>query len=268
MVSTIRVGVAQVPQTPDLRKNLDKALETIGEAADLGVQLLCFPETHLSGYRVGIQQPQTPLPRGQLEAAEMRVAGRCRELSMGVIVGTETPDPAGQEKPFNSALVFDRDGRRLAVHHKSRLTPKDALAYAPGKGPTRFDFGGIHMGIVICFEGFRFPETTRELAKSGAKIVFHPQFNHIFPGMAWKKPVQESLIVARAAENTLYFVSANMCHPRNNCRSLIVGPDGLIMEASRLGEEMLLVADLELERATHAFLVDDPEAQGKALAEI
>ena len=267
-MSTIRVGVAQVPQTPDLSENLEKALQTMNRAADRGVQLLCFPETHLTGYRVGILEPNSPLQAERLQEAELQVAGRCRELSIGAIVGTETPHPEGKEKPFNSAVVFDREGRRLAVHHKSRLTPKDALAYSAGEGPTRFEFAGIPMGMVICFEGFRFPETTRELARWGAKIVFHPQFNHVLPGMAWKKPVQEALIVARAAENTLFFISANMCHPLNNCRSLIVGPDGLIMEASRLGEEMLLVADLELERATHAFLMEDPEARSHALAEL
>ena len=267
-MSTIRVGVAQVPQTPDLAQNLGKALETMDRAADRGVQLLCFPETHLTGYRVGILEPQIPLLLERLREAELQLACRCRELSMGAIVGTETPDPEGKKKPFNSAVVFDQEGQRLVVHHKSQLTPKDALAYSPGDGPTRFEFAGIPMGIVICFEGFRFPETTRELARWGAKIVFHPQFNHVFPGMEWKKPVQESLIVARAAENTIYFVSANMCHPRNNCRSLIVGPDGLIIEVSSLRKEMLLVADLELERATHAFLLDDPGARSKALAEL
>lgn len=124
------------------------------------------------------------------------------------------------------------------------------------------------MGVVICFEGFRFPETTRELAKAGAKVVFHPQCNHFYPNMEWKLPVHEALIVARAAENTVYFVSCNMSHPRNNCRSLVVGPDGLIVAASTLGREMLLAADVEPEKATHAFLKDDPAAMMKALAEM
>jgi predicted amidohydrolase len=86
--------------------------------------------------------------------------------------------------------------------------------------------------------------------------------------MEWKLPVHEALLVARAAENTIYFVSANMCHPRNNCRSLIVAPDGLIKEASILNREMLLVADLNPDLATHAFLQDDPVQMMRALAEM
>ena len=123
------------------------------------------------------------------------------------------------------------------------------------------------MGLVICFEGFRFPETTRSLARAGARIVFHPQFNHVLPNMGWKLPVHEALLTARAAENSIYFVSANMRHPRNNCRSLIIGPDGLILQASELGEEALLMADLDPRKANHAFLHDDPAAMAKALAE-
>lgn len=261
----IRIGVAQVPPTRHLKANEDKVVEVMDKAAGAGVELLCFPETHLPGYRVGILNTDAPCDKPGLAAATERVAARCQALSMGVILGTETPNAGG--KPYNSALVLDQNGDVLALHHKSRLTPKDALAYTPGPGPTPFVFKGIPMGLVICFEGFRFPETVRQLARSSARIVFHPQFNHVLPGMEWKLPVHEALLVARAAENTIYFISANMCHPRNNCRSLVIAPDGLIQQASILGQEMLLVADLDPALATHAFLQDDPVMMMKALAE-
>ena len=265
-MATIRIGVAQVTQTHDLEVNLDKALEYMEQAATQAVELLCFPETHLASYRVGVLPPETPCDEVGLARATEIIAAKCRELSLGVILGTETPNPGCN--PYNSALIINEQGQVIALHHKSRITPKDALGYSSGSGPTAFTFKNIPMGIVICFEGFRFPDTTRALAKGGAKIVFHPQFNHVMPGMEWKLAVHEALLVARAAENTIYFVSANMCHPRNNCRSLIIGPDGLIQEASVLGKEMLLVADLDTKRATHAFLQDDPVETAKALAEM
>ena len=264
-MDTIRVGVAQIPQTGQIQQNLVTALAMIERAANEGIELLCFPETHLSGYRVGVSLPDAPCDTNTLEQAHAEIAAACRNQSIGVIVGTETPN--GNNKPFNSAVVFDRQGGHLAVHHKSRLTPGDALGYSAGTEQTLFECKGIKMGIVICFEGFRFPETTRSLARAGARIVFHPQFNHVLPNMEWKLPVHEALLTARAAENTIYFVSANMCHPRNNCRSLIIGPDGLILQASELGEEALLMADLDPRKANHAFLHDDPAVMAKALAE-
>ena len=264
-MDTIRVGVAQIPQTGQIQQNLATALAMIQRAAGEGVELLCFPETHLAGYRVGVSLPQAPCDTQALGQARTAIAAACRDHSIGAIVGTETPN--GNDKPFNSAVVFDRQGRPLAVHHKSRLTPGDALGYSAGTAQTPFDFKGIQMGLVICFEGFRFPETTRSLARAGARIVFHPQFNHVLPKMEWKLPVHEALLTARAAENSIYFVSATMCHLRNNCRSLIIGPDGLILQASELGKEALLIEDLDPRKANHAFLHDDPADIAKALAE-
>ncbi len=265
-MTPIRIGAAQVPPTPDLDQNLAKTVEYMGKAASEGVAIICFPETHLPGYRSGILDPEEPCDEEGLAEAVAQVSATCRELSIGVVLGTETPNPGA--RPFNSALVIDQDGETIALHHKSKLTPKDSLAYTPGTGPTMFTFADIPMGVVICFEAFRFPETTRRLATAGAQIVFHPQFNHVLPRMEWKLPVHEALLVTRAAENTLHFVSTNMSHPRNNCRSLLIAPDGLIQEASVLGEEMLLVADLDPELATHAFLHDDPNEMAKALAEL
>lgn len=265
-MDTLRIAVAQIPQTDRIAENVSAALAMMERAAEEDVEILCFPETHLAGYRVGVSRPEVPCDEKALDRALAQVAGACRRHSMGAIVGTETPN--GADKPFNSAVVFDQQGETLAVHHKTHLTPGDALGYAPGTEPTLFEFKGVTMGLVICFEGFRFPEATRSLGRAGARIVFHPQFNHVLPNMEWKLPVHEALLTARAAENTLYFVSANMCHARNNCRSLIIGPDGLILEASELGKEALLVADIDPQKANHAFLKDDPATMAKALAEV
>jgi predicted amidohydrolase len=264
-VDTIRIGIAQVSPSAELPANLAKTLEYVDAAADAGVDLVCFPETHLPGYRVGVLDPGIPPDEAGLARALETVAQRCRARAIGACIGTETPLPGA--KPHNSAVVIGRDGEVLARHHKSQLTPRDQLGYTPGSGPTPFEFDGVAMGVVICFEGFRFPETTRALARDGAKIVLHPQFNHVLSGAAWKLPVHEALITARAAENTIFFVSANMAHPRNNCRSLVVAPDGLVQAASELGREMLISADLDLDKATHAFLKTDPADRMRALAE-
>ncbi len=262
----IRIGAAQVVQTADIRTNTAKVLEYMERGKDKRIELLCFPETHIAGYRVGMLTPDAPVDADGLARSSEAIRAKARELSMGVIFGTETPNPGG--KPFNSAQVVNEKGELLAVHHKSRLTPADAQAYAfPESGPTAFMFRGIPMGVVICFEGYRFPENVRMLAKDGAKIVFHPQCNHFFKGMAWKLPVHEALLTARAAENTLWLVSSNMSHPLNNCRSLVIGPNGLIRDAAILGQEMLVWTDADPDLATHAFLKDNLDDMARALGE-
>ena len=60
-MSIIKIGCAQVPQTAEIETNLSKALEFIEKADAKGVELLCFPETHLAGYRVGVLTPDAPV---------------------------------------------------------------------------------------------------------------------------------------------------------------------------------------------------------------
>jgi predicted amidohydrolase len=109
------------------------------------------------------------------------------------------------------------------------------------------------VGVVICFEGLRFAETTAECVRNGAQIIFHPQNNTTRPN-DWKIPVHHAMIVTRAAENTVWFASCNAClEPYQNCRSMIVAPDGRIHGQTELKREELLVRDIDVERATRAM---------------
>jgi predicted amidohydrolase len=256
-----KIGLAQCRQTGDLATNAATIRHFLQEASRAGVQILCFPETQTVGYRVDIATPNLPVPVAQLEDLHGEVARFCGRAGMGCILGTETPlapDPH-QGKPRNSALVISEAGTILGVHHKTRLTPLDAVAYSPGNSIETFTLFGITVGVVICFEGFRFPETTRECVRQGAQIVFHPQNNTTRPN-DWKVPVHQALIVTRAAENTIWFASCNACLiPHQNCHSLIVAPDGQVQAQSELKQEQLLVAEIDVDQATRAMFRYDLE---------
>ena len=256
-MSSLRIALAQCRQTADFDANAATIFRMLDEAARQRVQIVCFPETQTVGYRVDIATPEQPVPVERLEELHNRVAERCGRLGMACILGTESPlesDPRGG-KPHNSALVVSETGRILGVHHKTRLTPLDALAYSPGQGFQTFDLFGIRVGVVICFEGLRFAESTRECVRQGAQIVFHPQSNTTRPN-DWKVPVHHAMIVTRAAENTVWFASCNAClEPHQNSRSLIVAPDGQIWAQTELRREELLVGDLDVARATRAMFL-------------
>ena len=67
---------------------------------------------------------------------------RCGELELACILGTETPSASGG-KPHNSALVIAETGRILGVHHKTKLTPLDAIAYTPSNSIETFELLGV-----------------------------------------------------------------------------------------------------------------------------
>ena len=144
-------------------------------------------------------------------------------------------------------------------------TPLDAIAYTPGRTFETFDLWGVKVGVVTCFEGFRFPETTREVVRQGAQLVFQPQNNTTRPN-DWKVPIHHAMIVTRAAENTIWFASCNAClSPHQNCSSLVVAPDGVIVAQSALKREELVVADIDIDRATQAMFRYDLEGRAELL---
>lgn len=255
----LRLAVAQTRQTADFDENARTIERFVEEAGRQGVNLLCFPETQTVGYRVDIATPDTPCPVEKLETLHARVAERCGKLGMACVLGTEMPAPEPGSKPYNSALVINERGEILGAHHKTKLTPLDAVAYSPGDSIETFDLCGVKVGVVICFEGFRFAETTAECCRQGAQIVLHPQNNTTRPN-DWKVPVHHAMIVTRAAENTIWFASCNaFLDPHQNCCSMIVAPDGQIKAQAELLREELVVADIDVDLATQAMYKYDLE---------
>ena len=254
-MQTLRIGLAQCRQVDDFDANAATIFRFIDEAAEAGVQILCFPEAQTVGYRVDIVAADAPVPVAKLHDLHDRVARRCGELKMACILGTEIPhesDPH-KNKPYNSTLIISESGEILGTHHKARLTPLDAVAYSPGETFDAFELCGVTIGVVICFEGFRFAETTQECVRRGAQLIFHPQNNTTRP-LDWKIPVQHAMITTRAAENTVWLASCNCCHvPHQNCRSMIIAPDGRVHAQARMKHEEILVSDIDIDLATRAM---------------
>ncbi len=263
----LKIALAQCRQTADFDANAETIFRWLDEAGRARAQIVCFPETQTVGYRVDISTPDRQVPVEQLDDLHRRVARRCGELGLACVLGTETPlesKPLGG-KPYNTALVISERGEILGAHHKTKLTPLDAVAYSPGRSIETFHLWGITVGVVICFEGFRFPETTRECVRQGAQLVFHPQNNTTRPN-DWKIPIHQAMIVTRAAENTIWFASCNAClTPHQNCRSLVVAPDGTVAAQSELQREQLVVADIDIDRATRAMFRYDLNACAELL---
>ncbi len=262
-MKSIKVAAAQVHQSNDVVSNCAKALAFIDRAAAEGVQIVCFPEAHLPGYRVDVTSADAPVQTSELEHSLVLIGDRCRRHRIACLIGSERL--TNGECIRNTVYVINEEGALLGCHDKTILTPLDAIAYTPGQGFDVWGLHGIQVGVVTCFEGFRFAETSRECVLKGAQIVFHPQNNTTRPGLAWKLPVHEAMIVTRAAENTVFFVSVNMACQHQNSRSLMVGPDGVIIGATRLRREELLVRDLDVDESTRAMALFEGSGMARML---
>jgi predicted amidohydrolase len=266
-MNELRIALAQCRQTAAMENNIEIILSYIEKASEEAVKIICFPEAQLVGYRGSIIPSSTPVFPDKIDQAHRIIADFCGQKGIGCILGTEIPlqtDPF-HGKPYNSAIVISPTGNIIGFHHKTKLTPEDQKNYSPGQSFEVFNLFGVKFGIVICFEGFRFARTTSELVRLGAQLVFHPQNNTDRP-LEWKVPVHHSMIVTRAAENSIWFASCNICQPKyQNSSSMIVKPDGRIFSQTELKIETLLIADIDIDLASRSMFNFDNQGMTSIL---
>lgn len=178
-----------------------------------------------------------------------------RAARITVILGTERPTERGLQI---TARVTHADGSLAGWQDKIQLDPSEESIYS-ARGTERrvFTAGPLTFGVVICHEGWRYPETVRWAARRGAQVVFHPHAHVAEPGShrprSFAEPANtfhEKAILCRAAENTCWFASVNCASEGSGTTSAIARPDGTVLCWQPYGEEGLLVAELDLGLAT------------------
>lgn len=251
-MSALRIALANIPFPGSPEDSVTAAVRSIAAAADAGAHVACFPECYVPGYRVG--KAVSPVSPEFLEKAWSSVQHATMRARLTVVLGTER---FVDGKLRATALVIAPDGVRAGFQDKVQLDPSEDDTYTPGSERRVFRAGEATFGIVICHEGFRYPETVRWAARRGAQVVFHPQFHEATLGSFRPSTYgdaantfHEQVVLCRAAENTCYFATVNCASPGSPTTSAIARPDGTLLACQPYGEEGLLVADLDLGQAT------------------
>lgn len=253
-MSTVRIALAnvRVPATPE--DSVQLATSTVADAGREGALVVCFGECFIPGYRWPDVAAPPPDPEF-LERAWRAVADAARAARITVILGTERVTNRGLQI---SACVIDADGTIAGWQDKGQLDPSEESIYPAFATERRvFTAGPMTFGIVICHEGFRYPETVRWAVRRGAHVVFHPHADIGSPGSyrprTFADPANtfhEKAMLCRAAENTCYFASVNCATEGSGTTSAVVRPDGTVQCYQPYGQEGLLIADLDLSTAT------------------
>ena len=253
-MSKVRIALAniRVPATPS--ESVLLATSAIAEASRQSAMVICFPECFVPGYRWPGTTAPAPDP-AFLERARADVADAARAAQITVILGTERVTDRGLQI---AVCVISPDGTVAGWQDKGQLDPPEEAIY-PAFGTERrvFTAGPLTFGVVICHEGWRYPETVRWAVRRGAQVVFHPHAHVAEPGsyrpVTFADPANtfhEKAMLCRAAENTCYFASVNCASEGSGTTSAIVRPDGTLQCFQPYGQEGLLVADLDLSTAT------------------
>ena len=148
------------------------------------------------------------------------------------------------EKLYNTSLAISPKGEIAAKYRKMFPWLPFEAGTEPGEEFCVFDIPDVgRFGLCICYDSW-FPETVRSLAWMGAEVIIHPTMTPTSD-----REMELVLNQANAIFNQCYFVDVNGVGPWGGGRSLIVDPDGRVLQ--KAGErETILTEILDLDNVS------------------
>ena len=251
---SLRIALAQIRRGDNIPASVIKIDSVLTVCSSKNVDIVCFPETYLPGLRGGSNDTELGEPdQPALKKALQDIQKSCQKNSITAIVGMEWVSEAGLE---NRAFVVSENGEVMGYQTKNQITPGgEEENYVPENKRRIFSVDGMKFGIVICHEGWRYPETVRWAAVRGAKIVFQPQVTGSdkpgrFTPKPWGQSYYEMAMVLRSKENSIYFASVNEAMNKQNSATSLIDPEGNVMEYIPCGTEDILIKDIDISKAT------------------
>jgi len=115
----LNIATAQFPVSADIARNARAMREQIGQARDMGAELVHFSEACLSGYAGAEFAAWDGFDWARLRSETEVLRELARELRLWLCFGTAHP-ARGSSKPYNSLYLIDPDGR-LARRYDKRF---------------------------------------------------------------------------------------------------------------------------------------------------
>ncbi len=231
-MSTLRVAAAQFEAGTDVEANRLAVTELIATAAPTG-DLVVLPENAMYS-DPGKTQPDVCYSEtvdGQFVAALMKSAANSGVHIVCGMTETNADDP---RRPFNTLVYINSQGQLVDVYRKIHLydafgyKESDKVTAARIDRPLMFEIAGIKVGAATCYD-LRFPEIFRWIADEGADLIALPAAWASGPA---KEFHWETLLRARAIENTIYMVGSGQTGPSCAGHSMIVDPMGVTIASA------------------------------------
>ncbi|GGC35018.1 carbon-nitrogen hydrolase [Siccirubricoccus deserti] len=213
----MRVSVIQMNQGSDKEANLAQARRLIEAAVEADrPALVSLPETwtNLGGGRESRMAAAEVLPPEGSGETGGPAYELLRDLARthGIHVHGGSLVEKGDEKLFNTTLVFGPEGREIARYRKIHLFDitgpdgtgyRESALYGAGDRLVTFTAGGITFGCTICYD-MRFAEEYIALRRAGAEAILVPSNFTLQTG----KDHWEVLLRARAIESQCWILAA------------------------------------------------------------
>jgi predicted amidohydrolase len=243
----MRVALAQYALGADLDRNLAKALELMQGAAQLGAELLVFPELCVSPFFPQFAGQDVTRYVMKIDDAYVRTfRDACRKLTL-----VASPNVYLEEsgRRFDASLMLDADGELLGVSKMVHVAQVPGFYEQDYYMPSDTGFI-VHetkigkIGVVVCFDR-HYPESIRTCVLRGAQIIIIPTANT----MAEPRDIFECELRAAAIQNGVFIAMCNRVGEEFDVtfcgESTIVGPRGDVIKKAACDEE-IVIADVDL----------------------
>jgi predicted amidohydrolase len=218
----LKIGLVQLAVTGSKKENLQRVISAIdgSESSDL----IVFPE-YCMGY------PNGGMSRAFLKDIAEPLNGpfvsKVAEISKKKQVEVVLPIFEQLNGAlFNTAIIIARGrvkGGYRKIHLFDALGYRESDLFRAGTEPLLFSVRSLVFGVVICYD-IRFPELVKSEVMSGARTV-------VVPAAWFRGPLKEeqwqTLLMARAHENTSYVIGVGNANDAFVGRSMVVDPLGV-----------------------------------------
>ncbi|MBQ3539306.1 MAG: carbon-nitrogen hydrolase [Bacteroidaceae bacterium] len=177
MKETIKIGIIQQSNSPDIQANREKLAKNISEVAANGANLVILQELHNSLYFCQVESTDNfslaePIP-GPSTDFYGKIAAKHK-----IVLVTSLFEARAKGLYHNTAVVFDSDGSIAGKYRKMHI-PDDPAYYekfyfTPGDTgfrPIKTSVGTL--GVQVCWDQW-YPEGARLMALRGADLLIYP----------------------------------------------------------------------------------------------
>lgn len=250
-MKSLKAALLQTKVSADKEENLRSVREKLRGLRGEKLDLVTLPEMFNCPYQTDLF-PVYAEREGGTSWQQLSQIARKEQI---YLAAGSIPEVDEEGKVYNTAYVFDREGRQIAKHRKMHLFDinvtggqyfKESDTLTAGNKVTVFDTEFGRMGLCICFD-IRFPELSRLMVQDGAQILLIPGAFNMTTGPAhWELSFR-----ARALDNQVYILgTAPARDPKSSYaswgHSIAVSPWGEVL--GQLDEkEGVLIQELNLE---------------------
>ena len=230
-----------------------KMVEIIDQVSETlpWVQMFVFHELVVSGVAQFVAGKTSEPWKHLAEAIPGQLSGQlceaARRTGKWLVPGSMYEVEA--EVIYNTSLAISPGGEIIARYRKMFPWLPYESETTPGDQFCIFDIPQVgRFGLCICYDAW-FPEVVRTLAWMGAEVILHPTLT-----ATSDRTAELTLSQANAIFNQCYFIDINGIGPWGGGRSLIVDPDGRILQqAGENNTVMTEMLDLDHVQRTREF---------------